>query len=509
MALVNMTGFEIGATEMAAIVGSQAAIASDDKSTGGYALKVTASGGATANHYYELRGYDATGAIDTAINASTLYVQFRFKVASVGPGVNQNIIAIHGGGSINKCFIRLIFRNIAGWLYNFTLALYDTNGSLVQTVQGSYGIGQWHLVRLKVPTGVASTDWDLTINGISTPSKPAANFTAGTASAVRAGRLITSGSSSSASGLVYYMDDLIIRDDAFPTVSRVVTMRATGQGTDLSWTLGAGDTKTAAVSDTTPDDDTTYVTASASASESYQMQDSSAFNIDTIQTVLPLIVAKSSGSYQLRLRSGAAISTTTAATGSSINYRPCAKVLDTDPNTNAAWTTGGLDGIQVGIRSLSTATFRLTAVYANVACSILSAAEPSRNVLPSGVTSEESFGSVIIAGGADPTQTASPNSIASAFESYAHAFQASATLQISSVPSSFGMGAPYIQAILTVNSIPDTSLVYTPYFLFTGSYGSIRVSVYAPHALNTDHYPLASVEGKALANIFRNSEPRS
>ena len=155
-----------------------------------------------------------------------------------------------------------------------------------------------------------------------------------------------------------YYDDISIDTSADPGPGNVVVLRPNAAGTYTGWASGTG-TTFAEVDDDVPghDSDTTYVKALATddnTAETFGVQDGSARGVHGVIKCVKGYVAvrtestASTSTVGLRMRSGSTDSDNTGLEWST-SYVPYFRILDTDPSGGAAWTAGGVDGVQIGV----------------------------------------------------------------------------------------------------------------------------------------------------------------
>lgn len=109
------------------------------------------------------------------------------------------------------------------------------------------------------------------------------------------------------------------------------------------------------VGDTTQDGDTSYVfSATVGQEDLYSFPSLASLGVTpaAITGVLPFAICKKSdsGARTIDVRAKSGVTDTQAATTASpsLSYSFLGGFLPTDPNTSAAWTTGGVDALQVG-----------------------------------------------------------------------------------------------------------------------------------------------------------------
>lgn len=159
--------------------------------------------------------------------------------------------------------------------------------------------------------------------------------------------------------VIRYVDDIIIMDGAGSTCNdflgdrRLVVLRPSGAGNYTQFTPNTG-ANYAAVDDTTPDDDTTYV-----ASGTDNQRDTYALgNLDTGIVIVDALVL---GAYAKKTDAGARSLALTVRSGStdsdgsdatlSTSYSYVKRILETDPIAAAAWSGSTVNALEIGVKA--------------------------------------------------------------------------------------------------------------------------------------------------------------
>ena len=360
MAFVNICGFEAGDPDWETFdAGSGTfSVQTSIKRTGAYALRINPT--TTLTGRVRLQGLGTTGPEDAAINVATCYYRFYFYVATLPSANSEEICQVFNTTGVLKFTARI---TSAG-----KLQAYSNDGT---TQLGSDGattlsLNTWHRIELSVGTG-ASAAYEVKIAGTSELSGTG-NLGTGNNGGFSIGKVTNRNGQS----VDYYYDDVAIDNAAYPGISQCKIMIPSADGNYTTFTIGAGSgDKWEQVKGIPPDGDTTYLVSTLVIGEAYTaaMQSCAQAGIApiSINAAKAIIVTKSntggaSNGY-LRLRSNTTDSNTTVAFVGSV-YTNYAKIFTTDPATSAAWTTGGLDGAEVGcVIDETTDGRRLTTCY--------------------------------------------------------------------------------------------------------------------------------------------------
>lgn len=383
MTVLNFGGAEQGtATPVDAIASAAAALAVTSGGgvprTGTYAYRNATSGTAKNSSF---AGLSASGRpAELARTAQTFY-SFWFKPVSFA-GSTYNICRIISSAGTEVVRIDCSSAGV------ITLVGTSTSSTVATLSTGSY-----YEFRLRV-----------TSNGVSGLIVGAGAEQTITANNVTQDRIMF-GTTSAVTQDSYY-DDWVIDDAESIKDARVYMGVAIGEGGDSTteWHLGTGNTF--AVVDEIPNNTSDYLepdTSTTNVARRFAMTTAATLGLaNAIKAVRPQItlVEPVSATTQAGVawRSGATASNTTSADVGSTTYVEFATILATDPDTSAAWTSAGFDGIEVGPwKGADNSAIRCSAVYVGV----LTASDPL--IPPTAALTLSSFA---------PTVTATNNTLA-------------------------------------------------------------------------------------------------
>jgi len=230
--------------------------------------------------------------------------------------------------------------------------------SLIATTSGAgIATGAWFYVEFKVVCN-ASGSYELRINGVNKLSNGSVNTKAGTHDYHTTFRL-TGTSTTDAQDA--HFDDLFCLDgsgafnNTFLGNMRVVTMRPDEAGASTQFTPDSGDNY-ARVNEVVCGDDTNYVEDATSGHKDL-------YGYAALAGISPAAAIKgiqintdcretdaTSFSLITVCKSGATESDDAAQAIGSTNYVTRKRILETDPDTAAAWTKDSLDVVQCGIK---------------------------------------------------------------------------------------------------------------------------------------------------------------
>lgn len=219
--VLNYAGAEIGeAGEAQAIIGSFVG-STTQKRTGAYSWKVTGNG--TQQHYGIFKKHSTITGAFSGFNVATNYVFFGFYVDTLPASGSEcmfeflavmgrkGMLQITSAGEID------LYKPLGGGI-----AKIEDGTTQLQT-------GQWYTIELTVGTGFSSA-YELRINSV-TEYSGTENFGNLNHDSLRLGFSSRQGATSP----VFYYDDLVIQDDAFPGDSYVSMLTVDGQGVHTGW----------------------------------------------------------------------------------------------------------------------------------------------------------------------------------------------------------------------------------------------------------------------------------
>ncbi len=231
------------------------------------------------------------------------------------------------------------------WISNATFNSFIQLGSSSTPLAS----GEWY--RIEIETHRASgSQWQLRIDGETTAS----GLSVGSLQIISP----VFGKRDDLNGnfITFYYDDFASDDSDFPGEGSVISLPNSGEysGSSASWTLGAGSSKVAAVSEIPADGDTTYITCSTNlALEGMESINPSSTGITgTINAVKVIGIGAKGGSTvtagYISMRSSGTVVSTTAAdwTQNTNGYDTRAIVRSTNPATNLAWSLTEVNDVQ-------------------------------------------------------------------------------------------------------------------------------------------------------------------
>lgn len=355
MAYLNICGFETGDLLEAISTSGTLSAQGTTKRTGAYALKLNPTAGTA---FFVIAKYDGNGqnaTLGTANVYSTLYLNI-----GTLPGADCEIMTYSG----TTHYFRVVLKTTGA------LQLQYINSGAVWTNIGSassaLSSGTWYRIEFSATNTATggSEGCELKLDGsVVATGTGLTTFSPGNINYLYLGNPITGGAT-----YVIYYDDIAVSDSAYPGAGQVNILKPNATGNYTAWTDGAGTAPTN-VAEVPHDSDTSYITSSTNAQAETEALDSAATGgvAGTIGTVKSVTIARSqSGNafHTTRTRSG----TTDQDTGNAIisnTYVLLAKLNDTDPATSAAWTSSGVDGLEVGAVNGGIAV-NVTAIYAMV-----------------------------------------------------------------------------------------------------------------------------------------------
>ena len=341
MAYLNISGAETG--DLSEVYSSSGSVAASTvvKRTGSYSYRINPSGAAA---YIVLTGLNTAGVpagFGVSISHTTFYLYF-----TTLPAANSMVAAIGETATGNN--IAELWVDSSGQL---TLV-----GTTTSAVIATFSTGTQYRIEFKAQN---ANTCGCKVNGGSettvTGKSPFSN------NYLRFG-------STSAITMDMYVDDIAISDSAYPGAGQVNILKPNGTGNYTAWTGAYTD-----VDEVPHDSDTTYLTtATLNAIETVALDSAATGGVSgTIGTVKSVAIVRDEGAgvtiAGVLLRSGTTDNVTTGAQPGT-SYVTLAKLYDTDPADSAAWTSGDLDALEVGVKNQWNTTLRCTALYAMVWC---------------------------------------------------------------------------------------------------------------------------------------------
>lgn len=228
-------------------------------------------------------------------------------------------------------------------------------GTVIWTDTDTQPVGAWLHVEFKVDNQSSATgSWSLRVNGALRQSQSSVVTLAS------AGHVIDGWSARANNGRTIFLDDIYIVDGSGSALNdflgpvRVRTLLPTANAS-VAMTANTG-ANWDAVNDTTPDDDSTYVSAAtAPLTDRYTLADLPP-EASIVRCVRSIYRARKEDAATVEMRS-VLLSGATEATGAAraldTAYTYYADYFPTDPNTGAAWTPANVNALTAGVRRVT------------------------------------------------------------------------------------------------------------------------------------------------------------
>ena len=325
MAFLNICGFETGDTSEARAVTAGASIQSTVKRTGSYALRINVS---ASNDRFDIGGLSTSGAA-AALSLTTGYYAFYLRFGTL-PSSNQTVASVRTSGGSAIIGVKV---DSSGQV---TIV-----GTTTSPVIATLSTGIWYRVELKVVTSGTSEG---KVNGGTAQTCSTNANTQG---------ILRLGDTSAANTYDAYYDDAAISDSAYPGEGQVNILKPNANGGLTEW--DATSTIWQNVDDVPPDGDTSYISVGAtSILEQRQALESAATGgvAGAIGAVKAMMVARyvSGGANYSQANVGfysGSTRDTTSSPPANTSFTLQAKIRDTDPNGGGAWTSSGLDSLEI------------------------------------------------------------------------------------------------------------------------------------------------------------------
>lgn len=329
------------------------------KHTGNYALQVnpttTNTGGITLNALNASGRPEVTA---TGFAVAEVYTSFYFRIGTLPDALDEEFFrySLVDGTGAGRYRIGS----------DGTVRFYDDGNTLTETGTTVLSTGVWYKIEIRC-SGTAIPDYELKIDGVSELSGTYAQTGADILN-LRFGKTANSNGKT----VDFYYDDIIIDDAAYPVDAIILAMTVNGDGSTQQWTSGTNGSDHQEVDEIPPDGGTTYVQCGTGGSQV------SLFNLiscatagisGTIHGAAAVIYIRENtsvtSSNSNRVRSGATNSDKTGF-NCSTTLASLGSLHLVDPATSAAWTTGGLDAVEVGSIEANAVAMRMDAVFCEV-----------------------------------------------------------------------------------------------------------------------------------------------
>ncbi|MFM9602682.1 hypothetical protein [Streptomyces turgidiscabies] len=316
--------------------------------------------------------------VDTAASVKRTFHRFYLRIATL-PSAATAVYAI-GQSGFFPCHLRL---GTGG-----TLQLYDSSlGAAVGSASAALSTGVWYRVEIDHTDAASGT---ATVNAY----LDGVQFGTGAVTVINAFSRIRAGVYSPSATADIYIDDIAVNDTSgtsqtgLPGAGNVVHLHPDSAGDNAGWATTVGGTSNwQRVSESTPDDATTYnatVVTGTTTIDDHNLGSTSAAGISGERVTLVQVGgrigsdAATAASLVYRIKSQAAGTVLESASVSvALNgwatHKAAAPFIPqltsyTDPQAGGAWTTALLDQAQIGYRSnvSQTTTRRVSALWALV-----------------------------------------------------------------------------------------------------------------------------------------------
>lgn len=296
----------------------------------------------------------STGAVSGFWDAVDTYLQFVFQVATLPSADNEPICNVLNTLAAQKMEVRI---NSAG-----NLLAYDQAGVLLATGSTALSTGTPYRIGVRCGTG-ASANWAVEIDGVSEISGTG-DLGGVNSGVVQLGKVADRNGES----VDFYYGTVWIDDAAFLGACSSAIAVPTANGSTMQWTAGTGGSDYQEV-DEIPPSGAEYVMSASGAGDValFDVQDSGTVGVSgTIHAVIGLVRVREdttvTSACSIRIRSGSTNSdSSTSNTTTTAGTR--ARQLVQDPDTSAAWTTSGFDGVEIGAVEANTVAQRMEAAY--------------------------------------------------------------------------------------------------------------------------------------------------
>ncbi len=308
----------------------------------------------TGTGYIGLQTYGSTGGV-TNWAAATIYARAYFKPATLPASGSEEILRVYDTASGNKLHLRV---TSAG-----NLAAYDSANTLLATGTTALNTSTFYCIEVQCGTG-ASASYEVRINGATELSSSTANLGTTNNGFVRWGKPTNRSSQS----VDFRYKWLAVDDAAWPGTGAMAVIVPNGNGTYN--TVASGNYTD--VDETANDGDTSYIATTGTVGNAYTATLQNCADVSISGTILSLrrtgIFKRdgaSNGQVKVRMRSNST-DTDSAAFSSTSAYAFRSFINETNPNTAAAWTTGEIDALEIGMVNDSANASRMTATFAIV-----------------------------------------------------------------------------------------------------------------------------------------------
>lgn len=346
-------GFEEGDTGSVQNCSGTRAIVTGPVRTGTYSFRInpTTTGTGTCS----IRGYSTTGSAPAnGVDSAVAYYRTYFRYATKPASNDEEIAVVVDTSAVAKLYLRL---NSAG-----NIVAYDSTNTAVATGATVLSVNTWYIIEISVGTG-ATSNYEIKLAQDSATLLDPATELSGTGAfgtTNNGGFALGKVTNRNGNSVDFFYDDYFVSPTAYPGPGGTKILKPAADGTNQTFTIGAGAGSHYQIVNTIPTDgDTSYLLSDLTVGhlETEAITSTATAGVSgIINGVRSSASVKrdgaSNGSVMCCIKSGA---TTDCHSSSSISssYVMLHKLYLTDPNTGSAWTTINLDAVEVGLKENS------------------------------------------------------------------------------------------------------------------------------------------------------------
>lgn len=364
MAIVNICGFETGDFIECNSSGGTCSINSGTTRTGTYSLRVNPT--TSDIGYVEIMPLSSNGNNDSSGDTTIttpVYARFYFRIATL-PASNEEFLSLYGNSGVMKMTLRV---NSTG-----NIIAYNNSGtSVLGTGSTALSTNTWYRIEVQCGSG-GSAPWEVKIDGVTEISGTSNNLSANFRSWCLGKRNNRNNGS-----VDFYYDDASFSDSGYPGRGGVKLMIPDSDGTTTNWTPSVGN-RWACVNEIPHNGDTDYISHNSGSTNHNDvgLESTATSGISgSINAIKCVTVGRrasggavsSTSTYIPKIVSnGIEVSPADVAGLNVTTYNLFGVLSETDPDTSAAWTTTGLNAVQLRVTSNVSNVIRVTSMVLNV-----------------------------------------------------------------------------------------------------------------------------------------------
>lgn len=289
---------------------------------------------------------------------ATGYHQVYFQYATKAATNWEEIASVQTGSNVQMLIVGL---DSSGHI-----VVYDTTATLVATGTKVLSSSAWYCLEIKGGTG-ASAAYEVRINGIPEVSGTC-NQGAAACTMFGLGKQVDRNSNT----VDYYYSEAVVDDAEYPGGTNVVQLVPRANGSTMQFTSGTAPSDYTTV-DECPISVADYVMSPTTANRTALFVFDSCATAGVTGTIKALMCICAGVRENVTVTSNGTMRVKSGATNSNISVgnittgdRVAAQLLLTDPATAAAWTTSGVDAVEVGYVEANAVSIRVAQVFVNV-----------------------------------------------------------------------------------------------------------------------------------------------